>query len=307
MKGTIRKIRLIINSIALLRVAKEVAEMGGGMLAFARLSQLEDYHLVQIAKAVRECGLCDSKDEFVWILKHMLDERGWSCDRLPNIKRPSKLSEAFVDYENFLEWTLENACRLASGWRPEPEEARALYAALITLPWYSAYRVALYTALRIPREGRVLLAGAGLQEPLDYLTACKRAETEGWGNCNFAAMEVDPDVYQKLQELGVKHGFQTYFGWDSIKERFDAVVMQNILHWASNPADVFQQAKRVARKLYLIQGVLEGTSAGFLFTYAIGASKPVSYKTLMGLVKSIEWRPVKIYSKMPLFVGVFTA
>jgi len=83
--------------------------------------------------------------------------------------------------------------------------------------------------------------------------------------------------------------------------------MQNILHWASNPADVFQQAKRVARRLYLIQGVLEGTSAGFLFTYAIGASKPVSYKTLMGLVKSIEWRPVKIYSKMPLFVGVFTA
>jgi len=59
--------------------------------------------------------------------------------------------------------------------------------------------------LRIPREGRVLLAGAGLQEPLDYLTACKHAETEGWGNCNFAAMEADPDVYQKLQELGVKH------------------------------------------------------------------------------------------------------
>jgi len=143
MKGTIRKIRLMINSIALLRVAKELAEMSGGMLAFARLPQLEDYHLVQIAKAVRECGLCYSKDEFVWILKHMLDERGWSCDRLPNIKRPSKLSEAFVDYENFLEWTLENACRLAGGWRPEPEEARALYAALITLPWYSAYRVAL--------------------------------------------------------------------------------------------------------------------------------------------------------------------
>jgi len=306
MKGAVRRIRLIWNSIALLRVAKELAEMVGGMSALAKLSQLEDYYLVQIAKAVKECGLCNSKDEFVWILKYMLSERGWSCDRLPNIKRPSNLSEAIADYESLLEWVLDHTCELANGWRPEPEEAKALYAALITLPWYSAYRVALYTALKIPKEDRVLLAGAGLQEPLDYLTACKRAETEGWGRCNFAAMEVDPDVYQKLQELGVKHGFQTYFGWDSIKERFDAVVMQNILHWASNPADVFQQAKRIARKLYLIQGVLEGTSAGFFYTYAAGASRPVSYKTLLGLIKAAGWRPAKIYSKMPLFVGVFT-
>jgi len=305
MRGTIRKIRLMWNSFGLLRVARELAEMLGGMTALVKLSQLEDFYLVQIAKAVRECGLCDSKDEFVWLLKYMLSERGWSCDSLLNSRKPSKLPEAIVDYESFLEWTLDRACELANGWRPDPDEAKFHYAALITLPWYSAYRVALYTALRIPREGRVLLAGAGLQEPLDYLTACKRAETEGWGRCNFAAMEVDPDVYQKLQELGVKHGFQTYFGWDSIKERFDAVVMQSVLHWAANPADVLQQARRVARKLYLIQGVLDGASAGFLFTYAVDASKPMSYKTLLGLVKTAGWRPVKIYSKIPLFVGVF--
>jgi len=78
------------------------------------------------------------------------------------------------------------------------------------------------------------------------------------------------------------------------------------MHWASNPADVLRQARRVARKLYLIQGVLEGASAGFLFTYAVGASKPVSYKTLLGLTKAAGWRPAKIYSKMSLFVGVFT-
>jgi len=307
MSAAIRKIRLMWNSIGLLKVARELAEMGGGMSALANWSKLEDFYLVQIAKAVRECGLCDSKDEFVWILQYILSERGWSCDRLPNLRRPGKLPEGLVDYESFLEWTLENACELANGWRPDPDKAKFHYAGLITLPWYSAYRVALYTALRIPREGRVLLAGAGTQEPLDYLTACKRAEAEGWGRCNFAAMEVDSDVYQKLQELGAKHSFLAYFGWDSIKERFDAVVMQNILHWAANPADVLQQARRVARKLYLIQSVLEGASAGFLFTYAIGASKPVSYKTLMGLIKAAGWKTEKIYSKMPLFVGVFTA
>jgi len=305
MRGAVRKIRLMWNSIGLLKVARELAEMGGGMSALVKWSQLEDYYLVQIASAIRECGMCDSKDAFVGLVKYMLDERGWSCDRLPNIKKPSKLPEGLVDYESFLEWTLENACMLAGGWRPEPEKAKAKYAGFVMLPWYSAYRVAVYTALKIPKEGRVLLAGAGLQEPLDYITVCKRAESEGWGRCNFAVLEVDPDVYQKLQEPSAKYGFQTYFGWENISEKYDAVVVQSVLHWAVNPAEVLQQARRVARKLYLLQGVLEGASASFLFTYAIGATKPVSYKTLMGIVKSASWKPVKIYSKMPLFVGVF--
>jgi len=307
MKGAVRKIRLMWNSIALLRVARELAEMLGGMSALAKVSQLEDYYLVQIAKAVRECGLCDSKDDFVDLMKYMLGERGWSCERLPDVKMPSNLPEAIADYKSFLDWTLENACKFASGWRPEPEEQKFYYASLVTLPWYSAYRVALYTALQIPKEGRVLLAGAGLQEPLDYIAACKRAEAEGWGNCNFAAMEVLPNVYKQLQELGAKYGFRTYFGWSGVDEKFDAVLMQNVLHWATDPGDALRQAKRVARKLYLIQGVLEGTSAGFLFTYVVGAVRPVSYKTVLALAKDAGWRPAKIYSKMPLLVGVFTA
>jgi len=305
MKGTVRKIRMLWNSVGLLRVAKDLAEMGGGMSALIKWSQLEDYYLVQIALAIRECGMCDSKDTFVDLVKYMLNERGWSCDRLPNVKKPSNLPEGLADYEDFLEWTLENACMLAGGWRPDPEKAKVKYAGLVMLPWYSAYRVALYATLQIPKEGRVLLAGAGLQEPLDYLTVCKRAESEGWGRCNFAAMEVDPEVYRQLQEFGAKYGFQTHLGWESISEKYDAVVMQSILHWAINPVETLQQARRVAHKLYLIQSVLEGASATFLFTYAIGAAKPVSYKTLLGIAKAANWKPVKIYSKMPLFVGVF--
>jgi len=307
MRGVVRKLRLTWNSIALLRAMKELADMGGGITALAKFSQLEDYYLAQIARAVRECGLCDSKDGFVRLLQHLLSERGWRCENPPQVRRPSKLPTGLSEYESYLEWTLNHACKLAMGWRPNPGEAKAQYAGLLTSTPYVAYRIALYTALRIPREGRVLLVGAGVQEPLDYLAACRRAEAEGWGRCDFAAMEVDPDAYQRLQELGAEYGFRTYLGWDSIRERFNAAVVQNVLHWAIDPVGVMEGVRQIADKMYLIQSVMEGASATFLFVYAIGAAGLVSYKELLGYVKAAGWKTVRIYSKMPLFVGVFSA
>jgi len=307
MKGAARRLRLLWNSAKLLGVVRELSKMAGGLAGLAKWSQLEDYYLAQIARAVRECGLCDSKDGFVRLLKHILSERGWSCEDPPQIKRPGKLSTGFAEYESFLEWTLNHACELAAGRRPNPNESRALYAGLLTSTPYVAYRIALYTGLRIPREGKVLLVGAGVQEPLDYLAACKRAESEGWGRCDFAAVEVDPDAYARLRELGDAYGFRTYLGWDSIQERFNAAVVQSVLHWATDPVGLLKTVRQFADKMYLVQSVLEGASTSFLFTYAIGATWPVSYSELLGYIEAAGWRAVKIYSKMPLFVGAFSA
>jgi len=196
------------------------------------------------------------------------------------------------------------ACELAS--KPvrdviPQEEARALYQALVSADFYKAFRVSLYLGTGAVRWGRVLLIGAGTQEPLDFLKACELAGAK----CEVAAMEVDEVVYRDLARLAERRGFKAYLGWDSL-EGFDGAVAQNVLHWAFDPLDVLVRARRHASRLLVSQGVIEDSGIGFVLTYELGAVRLLSWREVEALAKQAGWMLERRYAKYPDYIAVYT-
>jgi hypothetical protein len=69
------------------------------------------------------------------------------------------------------------------------EEALAYYQALVSVPWYVAFRKAIYDKLAKLHKYRTIQdVDAGTQDPLDILDMCEMHGAE----CELTALEVDP-------------------------------------------------------------------------------------------------------------------
>jgi len=112
---------------------------------------------------------------------------------------------------------------------------------------------------------------------------------------------VDERIYRNLERLAAKHGFTAYLGWDSIREAFNVAVATNMLNWFTDPSDVFAKARRLARELLAMQGVVEGMGTVFLLTIALRAQRPVSRREAEGLAGQAGWRLEERYAN-PVYI-----
>ncbi|WP_167828040.1 class I SAM-dependent methyltransferase [Thermoproteus tenax] len=180
------------------------------------------------------------------------------------VKRPRDPESALIaDFLKLYDWLVDNACKLASADRisdvVSEDTAYRLYVQLLNKEAYRAFRRSLYAGLEVPRWGRVLLLGAGLIEPANFVEAAQMLGVRP----DFAVQEVDREICEELMRLSSSYNYTVYCGYD-IGESFDGVVVQNVLHWAEDPQRVLIEARRLGRRMLCSQGVIEGASVGFL-------------------------------------------
>jgi len=306
--GGLRLPMFLLDNWGLLLKLGALTRALGGVKGLKAISEWERYYLAQTAEAVFQCTDCRRPaSEFARLVKALAEAKGVLKEdcrihaERPRRRWPTLLDEYFSLVEDVV---LSRACELAvkpvRDVVPE-EEARALYQALVSGDYYSAYRTALYTAFEVPKWGKVLLVGAGTQEPLDFITACGVLNVP----CRFAAMEVDEDVYKDLKRLAERHGFEVHLGWDNTPSNFDGAVVQNVLHWASSPTDVLARTRAAAKRMLLSQGVIEGAGVGFLLTYVLGAQRAVSWREVDAAAEAAGWKKRRRYAKYPVYIAVF--
>jgi hypothetical protein len=302
------QLRYILDNWGLRKIIPHFLKSVGGFSALRLFTLWEDYYLYLLVNSMLQCIECKKPPtSFARTAlelarrRRILDECKLKAVPKPKKPYPQILESYFHMVEDVL---ISRACNLAT--KPledviSDEEAVALYQLFVSSEWYSAGRVAIHVGVETPKRGRVLLIGAGTQEPLDFIKACQVLNVQ----CNFAALEVDEKIYRDLERLASKYGFTAYLGWDSIREVFDIAVATNVLNWATDPSDVFAKAGRLARELLVTQGVVEGMSTVFLLTIALRAQRPVSWKEAEGLAKQAGWRLKKRYAKYPVYVALF--
>jgi hypothetical protein len=82
-------------------------------------------------------------------------------------------------------------------------------------------------------------------------------------------------------------------------------VVQNVLHWATDPLQVLSSARRHASRLFISQGVVEGAGVGFVLIKALGANRPLSWREVEGLAKQAGWRLKRRYAKYPDYLALY--
>ncbi len=302
------RIRYVIDNWGLRKIIPHFLRSVGGFSALRLFTLWEDYYLYLLMKSMLQCMECERPPTSFAKMALELARRRRIVDGclLKTVRQPKKpYPQILESYFHMVEDVLiSRACELATKPLEEvvpEEEAAALYQLFVSSDWYSAGRVAIHVGVGTPKRGRVLLIGAGTQEPLDLIKACQVLNVK----CNFAALEVDEKIYHDLERLAAKHGFTAYLGWDSVKETFDVAVATNVLNWATDPSDVFARARRIAKELLVTQGVVEGMSTVFLLTIVLRAQRPVSWREVEGLAKQTGWELVERYAKYPVYVALF--
>ncbi len=302
------RIRYVLDNWGLRKIIPHFLRSVGGFSALRLFTLWEDYYLYLLIKSMLQCMECDKPLTNFAKTALELARRRRIMDgcRLEAVKPPKKpYPQILESYFHMVEDVLVNrACELATKPLEEvipEEEAAALYQLFVSSEWYSAGRVAVHVGVGTPKRRKVLLIGAGTQEPLDFIKACQVLNVK----CDFAALEVDEKIYRDLEKLAAKYGFTTYLGWDSVKETFDIAVATNVLNWATDPSDVFARARHLARELLVTQGVVEGMSTVFLLTIALRAQRPVSWREVEGLARQAGWRLAERYAKYPVYVALF--
>jgi len=297
-----------LDNWGLRKIVPHFLKSVGGLSALRLFTKWEDYYLYVLVESMLQCIECEKPPTSFARTALELARRRRVLDgcRPRAVQRPKKpYPQILESYFNLIEDVLiSRACDLAT--KPledviPDEEAAALYQLFVSSEWYSAGRVAVHVGVGTPMRGRVLLIGAGTQEPLDFIKACQILNTR----CDFAALEVDESIYSDLERLAAKHGFTAYLGWESVKETFDIAVATNVLNWATDPSDVFAKARRLAKELLVTQGVIEGMSTVFLLTVALRAQRPVSWREVEGLARQAGWKLEERYAKYPVYIALF--
>jgi len=304
----VEQVKYVLDNWGLRKIVPHFLKSVGGLSALRLFTKWEDYYLYVLVDSMLQCMECEKPPTSFARAALDLARRRRVLDgcRLKAVQRPKKpYPQILESYFNLVEDVLiSRACDLAA--KPledviPDEEAAALYQLFVSSEWYSAGRVAVHVGVGTPMRGRVLLIGAGTQEPLDFIKACQILNTR----CDFAALEVDESIYSDLERLAAKHGFTAYLGWESVKETFDIAVATNVLNWTTDPSDAIAKARRLARELLVTQGVIEGMGTVFLLTIALRAQRPVSWREVEGLAKQAGWRLEKRYAKYPVYIALF--
>jgi hypothetical protein len=272
--------------------------------------QYEQYKLAAAVRAALECGAdCRRPPNDVIALlfdvarrKGVLRE-GCQVVHVPEPKKPPP--QITVEYfqmiddivlDRICEYTVKHPSDVMS-----EEEAMAYYQALVSAPFYVAFRKAIYSKLaKLYKYSTILDVGAGTQDPLDILDVCEMHGVK----CNLTAHEVDQRLCADLERLASKYGFNVVCGWERLG-RYDIAVVQNILHWATDPLQVLMATRRHAKYMFLSQGVVEGAGIVFILTKILGAVRTLSWKEVEGLAKQAGWRLKRRYAKYPDYLVLY--
>ncbi len=87
--------------------------------------------------------------------------------------------------------------------------------------------------------------------------------------------------------------------------RYDIAVVQNVLHWATDPLQVLMAARRYAKHMFLPQGVIEGAGIVFVSTKILDAVCVLSWKEVEALAKEAGRRHVRRYAKYPDYLALY--
>ena len=183
-------------------------------------------------------------------------------------------------------------------------DALAYYQALMSAPFYVAFRKAIYSKLaKLYKYRTILDVGAGTQDPLDILDVCRLRGAR----CEVTALEVDPRLCVDLERLASRHGFRVTCGWEQLGGHhvYDIAVVQNVLHWATDPLQVLVDARRHAYRLFISQGVVEGAGIVFVLVKILRANRPLSWREAEALAKQAGWRLARRYAKYPDYLALF--
>ena len=291
-------------------MTRELAEMLGGLRGLKLFMQHEQYKLAAAVRAALECGADCRKppNDVIALLfsvashKGILKE-GCQIAQVPEPKAP--LPQIAAEYfQMFDDIVLDRICEYVA--KPpsdvvSEEDAMAYYQALVSAPFYTAFRRAIYSKLaRLYKYSTILDVGAGTQDPLDILTVC---EMHG-AKCELTAHEVDQRLCADLEKLASKHGFDVVCGWERLGS-YDIAIVQNVLHWATDPLHVLMAARRHAKNMFLSQGVVEGAGIAFVLTKVLGAVRSLSWKEVEALAKQAGWRLAKRYAKYPDYLALY--
>jgi len=301
---------MFIDNWGMFLLMREFMEILGGSKGLKLFMQYERYKLAAAVRAALECGVDCRKppNDLVSLLfsvarhKGVLKE-GCQVVNVPEPKAPPP--QAVEEYFQLVDDVVtDKMCEFATKQPSDvitPEEAAAYYQALMSAPFYIAFRKAIYDKLaKLYKYPTILDVGAGTQDPLDILDVC---ETRG-ARCELTALEVDQRLCADLERLAAKYGFNVACGWGRLG-RYDIAVVQNVLHWATDPLQVLTGARRHASRLFISQGVVEGAGVGFVLIKALGANRPLSWREVEGLAKQAGWRPARRYAKYPDYLALY--
>ena len=302
--------KVLIDNWGLFLLTRELSEVLGGVRGLKLFMQYEQYKLAAAARAAVECGAdCRRPPNDVIALLFDIARRrgvlreGCQVADVPEPKKPPPqiTAEYFQMIDDIV---LDKICEYVA--KPPPdvmsgEEASAYYQALVSAPFYVAFRRAIYSKLaKLYKYSAILDVGAGTQDPLDILAVC---EMHG-ARCELTAHEVDQKLCADLEKLAAKYGFSVVCGWERLG-RYDIAVVQNVLHWATDPLQVLTAARRHARRMFLSQGVVEGAGVAFVMTRILGAVRSLSWKEAEALAKQAGWRLARRYAKYPDYLALY--
>jgi hypothetical protein len=302
---------MFIDNWGMFLLMREFMQILGGSKGLKLFMQYERYKLAEAVKAVLECGVdCrrppnDLASLLFSVAKHKgVLKEGCQVEHVPEPKAPPP--QAVEEYFQLVDdVVIDKMCEFASKQPSDvitPEEAMAYYQALMSAPFYIAFRKAIYDKLaRLYKYTAVLDVGAGTQDPLDILDVC---EMRG-ARCELTALEVDQRLCADLERLAAKYGFSVACGWGDKLGRYDIAVVQNVLHWATDPLQLLRNARRHASRLFISQGVLEGAGVGFVLIKALGAVRSLSWREVQGLARQAGWRLKRRYAKYPDYLALY--
>jgi len=289
---------------------REFMQILGGSRGLKLFMQYERYKLAAAVRAALECGAECRKppNEVVSLLfsiakrKGVLKE-GCQLAHVPEPKAPPP--QAVEEYFQLIDdLVVDRMCEYVA--KPPSdvitsEEALAYYQALVSAPFYVAFRRAIYGKLaKLYKYRTILDIGAGTQDPLDILDVC---EIHG-ARCELTAHEVDQRICADLERLASKHGFNVACGWERLGN-YDIAVVQNVLHWATDPLKVLMTARRHAKNMFLSQGVVEGSGIVFVMTKVLGSIRSFTWKEVEALARQAGWRMKRRYAKYPDYLALF--
>jgi len=302
-------VKEVIDNWGLFLVARELSKMIGGSKGLRLFMQYERYKLAVAVQAALECGADCKKppNEVIALLFDVARRRGVlkGCQpvHVPEPKEPPP--QIMTEYFQLIDDVVVNKmCEYVA--KPpsdviSEEEALAYYQAFVSAPYYVAFRRAMYNKLaKLYKYSTILDVGAGTQDPLDILAVCEMHNAK----CELTALEVDGRLCSDLERLASKHGFNVACGWEQVG-KYDIAVVQNILHWATDPVQVLANTRMHARNMFLSQGVIEGSGAVFILTKILGAVRSLSWKEVETLARQAGWKVARRYAKYPDYIALF--
>jgi hypothetical protein len=303
-------VKTFIDNWGMILLMREFMQMLGGSKGLKLFMQHERYKLAAAVRAALECGADCRRppNEVIALLFNIAKRKGVlkeGCQlvQVPEPKDPPP--QAMEEYFQLVnDVVIDKMCEYVA--KPpsdviSEEEALAYYQALVSGPWYVAFRKAIYDKLvKLYRYRTILDVGAGTQDPLDILDVC---EVHG-AKCELTAHEVDQRVCADLEKLASKYGFNVVCSWEQLG-KYDIAIVQNVLHWATDPLQVLLSARKHADRLFISQGVIEGAGVGFILVRVLGAVRSLSWKEVEGLAKQAGWKIERRFAKYPDYLALF--